>query len=223
MINLKKNNLLLVLLAIALTVSAIQILYLKKELKDAPTLINESDIILKNIHNRKSVRKYTDQFVPDSLINTILRAGMAAPSGHDARPWQFIVTRDKEIMKKLRANLEWARGLDYSTVAIIVCGDMRKVNPINKEFWITDCSAATENMLLATEALGLGAVWSTLYPGEDRMQHARNVLKLPDYIMPLCILPMGYPAEETKPKDKYDPDCIHWEVYKEKTANHSGI
>ena len=209
----KKNNLLLILLAVALVASGIEILYLKKGLKDAPTSVDESAIVLKNIHNRKSVRKYTDQSVPDSLIHTILKAGMAAPSGHDARPWQFIVIRDKAVMKKLRSKLEWARGLDYSTVAIVVCGDMRKVNPKNKEFWITDCSAATENILLATEALGLGAVWSTLYPGEDRMQHTRDVLQLPDYLMPLCILPMGYPLEETKPKDKFDPKRIHWESY----------
>lgn len=202
-------------MALALVIIAYQNLSLRKELVEAPRTVDKAQVVLDNIHARKSVRKFTSQQVPDSLLELLMKAAMAAPTGHDARPWQFIITKDHAVMKALRSNLKWARGLDYSQAAIIVCGDMRKVKPENKEFWITDCSAATENILLASEALGLGAVWSTLYPGEDRMQHARNVLGLPSYLMPLCVIPVGYPAEEVQPKIKYDPSRVHWEKYTE--------
>lgn len=211
----KKSNLILLFLALALASATVQIIHLERKVSEAPKQINKSEIVLENIHARKSVRKFTQDTISDSLITVVLKAAMAAPTGHDARPWQFIVTRNKKVMQQLRSNLQWARGLDYSTVAIIVCGDLRKVNPENPEFWITDCSAATQNLLLAAEALGLGAVWSTLYPGDKRMQHARQVMNLPDYLMPLCVIPMGYPLEETKPKVKFDPKAIHWEVYNE--------
>lgn len=114
---------------------------------------------------------------------------------------------------QLREKLEWARGLDGSPAAIVVCGDLNKVDERNPDFWITDTSAATQNILLAIEALELGGVWSTIYPGKDRMDHTRKVLNLPDHIMPLCVIPLGYPTGVEKPKDKYDSTLIHWEKW----------
>lgn len=199
------------LLAVALAVTAFQLARLQYRVKHTAAVVDKRTVVLENIHSRKSVRKFTAQAVADSDLVTIVKAGMAAPSGHDTRPWQFIIIKDRATMMKLRSKLEWARGLDQSTAAIVVCGDMSRVKPINKEFWITDASAATQNMLLAIEAMGLGAVWSTLYPGEDRMQHARDVLGLPKHIMPLCVLPIGYPTGVEKPKDKYNAEQVHWE------------
>ena len=169
--------------------------------------------VLSVIHNRKSVRVFTDQEVSKADLDTIMKAGMAAPTGFDARPWQFVVTTDREVMKELRKELGYAKGLDTSPAAIIVCGDMHKTDEREPRFWLTDTCAATQNMLLAIEAMDLGGVWCTLYPGEDRMAHARKVLNLPEHIMPMCVIPVGYPAGENVPKDKYDPNNIHWETW----------
>ncbi len=207
----KINNLVLLLFAVALSVTTYQLVALKK--KSTETDINKEEIVLSAIHNRKSVRKYTNQLVKKEDLVKIIKAGMAAPSGHDTRPWQFIAITDRTIMMQLREKLEWARGLDGSPAAIVVCGDLNKVDERNPDFWITDTSAATQNILLAIEALGLGGVWSTIYPGKDRMVHTRQVLNLPDHIMPLCVIPLGYPTGVEKPKDKYDFTLIHWEKW----------
>ncbi len=177
---------------------------------DNSTGLDQREATLKTIHSRKSVRKFTTQEVSKSDLETIMKAGMAAPSGHDTRLWQFIVLTERDKMMALRKELVWATGLDTSTVAIVVCGDMSKVDERNPEFWLTDTSAATQNMLLAIESMGLGGVWCTLYPGEKRMSHARKVLDLPEHIMPMCVIPIGYPAGENRAKDKYDPTTIHW-------------
>ena len=171
------------------------------------------EVVLDVINNRKSVRFYSDEKVKDEDINTILKAGMAAPTALDLRPWKFIVIKNKETMKVMRKGLVYAKGLDESPVAIVVCGDMTKVHKGNPEFWITDTSAATENMLLAMEAMGLGGVWSAIYPSEQGMSYIREVLGLPETIMPLCVIPFGHPKGVEKAKDKYDASNIHWEKW----------
>lgn len=207
-----KQHVLILLLAIALLVTTFK--NQNDDPKDDGNInISKKEALFSVIFNRKSVRKFTNQKVSMEQLDTIMKAGMAAPSGHDARPWQFVAITDRNVMLKLRKNLKWARGLDESTAAIVVCGDMNKIDPRNPEFWITDTSAATQNMLLAIEAMGLGGVWSTLYPGPERMEYARQVLGLPSYIMPLCVIPIGYPTGVEKPKDKYDKNNIHWESW----------
>lgn len=210
----KISHFISLLLAIALFVSTYKLVEMQKEQKSTHTSkIDKKEVMLSLIHSRKSVRKFTPEPVSKEDLITIMKAGMAAPSGHDARPWSFIALTDRNTMMLLRKELEWARALDYSPAAIVVCGDMNKVDKRNPEFWITDTSAATQNMLLAIEAMGLGGVWSTLYPGEDRMAYTRKVLNLPEHIMPMCIIPIGHPTGVEKPKDKFDEKNIHWEKW----------
>lgn len=185
----------------------------KTDSKSKVEVKNTREVVLDVINSRKSVRFYTDEKVSDEDINTILRAGMAAPTALDKRPWKFVVIKNKETMKLMRKDLVYAKGLDESPVAIVVCGDMTKVHKGNPEFWITDTSAATENMLLAMEAMGLGGVWSAIYPSEQRMSYIRKVLDLPETIMPLCVIPFGHPKGVEKAKDKYDANNIHWEKW----------
>jgi nitroreductase len=209
-----KNHVLSLLLAIALFITTFKMIEMKQEVKEnMQSATTKKEAVLSVIHSRKSVRKYTDKLVSKEDLNTIMRAGMAAPSGHDTRPWKFIAITNRDTMLELRKELEWARGLDGSPAAIVVCGDMSKVDERNPEFWITDASAATQNMLLAIEAMGLGGVWSTLYPGEKRMSYARKVLNLPENIMPLCVIPIGYPTGLEKAKDKFDASNIHWDKW----------
>lgn len=210
----KKQNILSLLLVIALFLSVYKFAEVKKEL-DNTTLsaTTQREAVLSVIHGRKSVRHFLDKPVSKEDLTTIMKAGMAAPSGHNTQPWQFIAIEDRETMKTLRQELEWATGLDQSPAAIVVCGDMSKVDKRNPEFWITDTSAATQNILLAIEGMGLGGVWCTLYPGKERMEYAREVLDLPEHIMPLCIIPLGYPTGVEQAKDKFKSENIHWEKW----------
>jgi len=163
---------------------------------------------LEVIMNRKSVRDYSERPVTDRDIQTLLRAGMAAPSGRDIRPWEFIVVTDREILKGMAGELPTARMLAKAPAAIIVCGDS-----IQSFYWYLDCAAATQNILLAAEALGLGAVWTASYPYEDRMAVVNKYINLPDPILPLVVIPIGYPVGKQSAKDKFDEQKIHYNVW----------
>ncbi len=209
-----KSHLLALLLSIALFITTYKLVDMKHELEDvSQSATTQKEAILSVIHNRMSVRHYTEQKVSDEDLITIMKAGMAVPTGFDARPWQFIAIKDRNTMLDLRKELKYASGLESSPAAIVVCGDMSKVRDEAPEFWITDASAATENMLLAIEGMGLGGVWCTSYPGLERMEHARQILNLPEHIMPLAVIPLGYPIGIEKPKDKFDEANIHWEKW----------
>lgn len=167
-------------------------------------------IILDNIFTRKSVRHFTGAPVPAEQLELLMRAGMAAPSARNMQPWAFIAINDKGIMTGLSGGLPYAKMLAQAGGAIAVCGDMNKVDPNKKEYWVQDCSAATQNILLAAEATGLGAVWTALYPYPERYSLVQQALHLPETIIPLCIIPVGIPTGEDLPKDKFIPGNIHW-------------
>ena len=163
------------------------------------------------IHSRKSVRNFTGQTASKDLLNKIVRAGMAAPSAVNRQPWSFIVVTDRKTLDKLNEGLPYAKMLGKAGAAIIVCAIPEKAYEGSKEMAIIDSTLASENILLAVEASGLGAVWTAAYPYEDRMDVARNVLGIPGNVIPLNIIPIGQPAGTEKPKNKYKPENIHWE------------
>lgn len=172
----------------------------------------KSEVVLQNILSRKSVRSYTDQTVSREQLDTLVRAAMAAPTAKDMRPWKFIVIDEEATMDSLAAKLPRASMLAEAKAAIVVCGDMTVVDDKGEPSrnWMIDCSAATENLLLAAEAMGLGAVWTAVYPYEDRIPLVCEALKLPDHIIPLNIVPIGYPKGDPQPKDKYDKANVHY-------------
>ena len=174
------------------------------------------------IFARKSVRSYTDQAVSDQQVETMLRAAMAAPTGMNVQPWRFVVVRDQAVKDVLAG----PRGgmIAQAPVVFVICGEttlMRKpfgqpdAEPVEVAIgnWTQDCSAATENLLLAAEALGLGAVWTAAYPYEDRVNPIREALGLPENVTPLCVVPCGYPAGDDQPKDKWKPENIHYDKW----------
>lgn len=170
-------------------------------------------IVLDNIATRASVRQFTDQPVSDVVMEEILRAGMAAPSAVNKQPWAFVVVTEPERIAALNEVHPYAN-LKTATAAVIVCGDMDKaLEGRAREYWVQDCSAVTENILLAAHALGLGAVWCGVYPSPDRVAAVSEVLGLPGSIVPLNIVTMGYPAAEVQPKDKWDPARIHYQQW----------
>ena len=165
------------------------------------------------IRTRKSVRKFMPQRkVEDAKIEQLLRAAMCAPTAMDTRPWEFVVVKDPALLAQLGERLPYSRCGDGATAAIVVCGNLDNGLPgRSKEYWIHDCSAATMNLLLAAHALGLGAVWTGVYPGEDRVRIVREILAIPEGYMPLNVIPLGYPAEDPPAKDKWNPAKIHYE------------
>ena len=171
---------------------------------------NSAEAVLENIHNRKSVREYTSEPVSEEHIETMLRAAMAAPTAVNFQPWRFVVLNNKEDLNKLSEKLPYAKMLAQAPLAIVVCGETLWMGGNENPFWSQDCSAATQNLLLAAEALGLGAVWTAAYPDEQRCAAIKEALGMPETVEPLCVIPIGHPAGENKPKDKWKPENIHY-------------
>ena len=168
--------------------------------------------VIDNLMTRTSIRAFTDQPVEAATVEQLLRAGMAAPTAVNKQPWAFVVIQEREQLDRLREVHPNARMLATAPLAIVVCGDLEKALPgAAQDFWIQDTSAATENILLAAHGLGLGAVWTGVYPNAERVAAISEVLGLPEQIVPLCVIPIGYPAENPEPKDKWNPSNVHYE------------
>jgi nitroreductase len=166
---------------------------------------------LKTIFNRKSVRRYRADPIPKEKLELIVKAGMAAPTAVDKRPWEFVVITDKALLKKLGDALPYAKMAEKAGAAILVAGDLdRQFGGREADYWIVDCAAAAENILLAVESLGLGAVWTAVYPEKERIEAVRRLLNVPSSIVPLAFIPIGAPGGDQKPKDKWNPQQLHW-------------
>ncbi|MDD2636099.1 MAG: nitroreductase family protein [Bacteroidales bacterium] len=179
---------------------------------------NNETIIMNNtldvIHNRKSVRHFTDEPVTKEQLEIIVKAGMAAPSARNLQPWTFVVVTERQKLNDLADALPYAKMLLQAQAAIVVCGDMNKAaTEVDSTYWVQDCSAATQNILLAVESLKLGAVWTATFPYLERMNPVIEILDLPDNIRPLNVIPIGVPTGEDKPKDKWKPENVHWEKW----------
>ena len=174
-----------------------------------PTVMENQAIT--NIMTRVSVREFTGEKISAEQIDTLLRAAMAAPSAINKQPWAFIVVTDDKLIAKLGEALPYSRCSNHPACAIIPCGDLSKaIEGEMGAFWINDVSAATENLLLAAHAMGLGAVWTGLHPDMNRAKLVQEMLGLPEHIIPLCVVPVGIPAEQPAVKDKYKPENIHY-------------
>jgi nitroreductase len=162
--------------------------------------------MLNTIKKRRSIRKYTEQAVTDEQIRQLLEAAMAAPSGSNIQPWEFVVVKDPGLKRQLAQTHTWSYMAADAAVVFVVCGNERA-----SHHWVEDASAATENLLLAATALGLGAVWVGIYPGADREAHVRRVLGIPEGIRVLCLVPVGHPAESKSPRTRYKESKVHYE------------
>jgi nitroreductase len=158
------------------------------------------------VHGRTSVRS----FLPDALttdeIDALLRAAMAAPSAMNKQPWEFVVVEEKATREALAAALPYAKMSAEAPAVFVICGSLARTNA---EFAVIDASAACENLLLAAAALGLGGVWTALYPDKQRAEDARRILGIPKDVIPLACVPIGRPRGPVQPKDKYNPKYIH--------------
>ncbi len=165
------------------------------------------------IHTRKSVRSFTGESINKSDLENIIRAGMAAPTAVNMQPWSFVVITQRKVLDELAVGLPYAKMLTTAGAAIIVCAEPDKAFEQSKDLAVIDASLASENILLAIEALGLGGVWTAAYPYADRMRHVGSVLNIPEEVLPLNVIPIGVPSGDNKPQDKYQKEKIHWEKW----------
>ncbi|MFH0799003.1 MAG: nitroreductase family protein [Pseudomonadota bacterium] len=165
------------------------------------------------IMNRKSVRNFTGEGVGREALDQLLRAGMAAPTAVNRQPWSFVVVTDRQTLNALNDGLPHAQMLDKAGAAIVVCAHPARAFQESLEYAIIDTSNASENILLAAEALGLGALWTVVYPDKARMEFVRKALQIPDEAIPLNVIPIGHPTGADMPKDKYKAENIHWEKW----------
>jgi len=159
------------------------------------------------ILTRRSIRKYTKQPVSDEVLKELLEAAMYAPSAGNRQPWCFVVINDRKILNEIPEYHPYAQMLKGAPVAILVCCD---INLENKGFGVEDCSAATQNILLAAHAKGLGAVWLGVYPAEPTVTATKKLLNLPEHITPISLISIGYPAEQKPQPNRYRADRVHY-------------
>ena len=166
--------------------------------------------VIENILTRKSVRYFTGDTISQAQVETLLRCAMAAPSAMNKQPWAFIVVTDPALLARIGSEMPNTRCQNRPACAFVPCGDLSKALESRPEFWINDVSAATENLLLAAHAMGLGAVWTGIHPDAARVAQLQAILHLREYIVPLCVVPVGVPAESPAPKEKFTEENIHY-------------
>ena len=164
--------------------------------------------MVKAIFERRSIRKYNNKPIKEKDIERLLRAAMAAPSAGNQQPWEFIIIKDKNIMLKITEFHPYSQMLKEAQLAITVCGDPQKEIK-HSGYWVQDCSAATENILIEATHLKIGSVWLGVYPDKDRVDNMRKLLQIPNGIIPFSIISLGYPAEIKGPSERFDAKRIH--------------
>lgn len=161
--------------------------------------------LLDVMYERRSIREYTDDPVSDEQVEAMLKAAMAAPSAQNLLPWHFVVVRKRSSLDRLAKVHKYAYMLEQAPLAIVVCGDQE----VSKKHWVEDTCAATQNLLLAATALGLGGVWISLYPKKKYQKYVREVLSIPEHVGVLCVLAVGHPAEKKKARTQFDSVRVH--------------
>lgn len=167
---------------------------------------------LEAIYNRRSIRSFQKTKVEEDIIIQLLKSAASAPTAVNAQPWEFIVVTEDKILEDLRDKLIFARY--EAPCSIVVCGNMKlALKGCDRDLWIEDCSAATENMLISATAMGLGSLWIGIYPIESRIKAVRNILNIPDYVIPLNMVYFGYANEIKEGRSRYNEKRIYWQSY----------
>ena len=172
------------------------------------------DLVLETIQSRRSIRRYTGAPVSQELLTELVRAGMAAPTSRDSRHLRFIMVDDAAVIIRLMEGLPYAKMLATAKHAIIVLSDIAVAyGGLELDYWVQDSAAAAQNILLAAHALGLGACWTGVHPRPEREKFVRELFLVPETVMPLCVIAVGVPTGEDKPRDKFNPSHVsrnHW-------------
>ncbi len=182
--------------------------------EEATSGATSAKAVFQNIFSRTSVRKFKQQPVEDAKIEALLRAGMASPTSGNLQPWHFVVLKDsKDIETYSASNKHHAEDIKKTPLFIFVCADtLRMADGQGRDLWVQDLSAVSENILLAANAMGLGACWTTIYPIQKKVMGISRTLKLPGNLIPLNGIIIGYPDEPLQPKDKWDENKVTWGI-----------
>lgn len=167
---------------------------------------------MQEIFNRRSIRKYENKPVEDEKVQKLLRAAMYAPSAGNERPWHFVLVKKRETLNKIPDFHPYTNMLMEAPLAIVVCGDTSNLK-YDGAFWVQDVSASIQNILLEAQHLGLGTCWCGVYPREALIKGVSELLDLPQHIIPVGIVAVGYPAEERKVNERYNEDRVHYEKW----------
>lgn len=163
------------------------------------------------IYKRRSIRKFTPEPLSESTIFELIKAGMNAPSAGNQQPWHFIIINERKLLEEITKIHPSSKMLHEAPVAILICGDMSLDK--HRGFWVQDCSAATENILLKIVDQGYGGVWLGVYPREDRVEGIRKLLKIPKHIIPFSLIAVGHPGEEKEPKNEFKVERIRYNYW----------
>ena len=204
-----------------LSLAAVALLAAACQTEPQPVAADPAAVVMANILSRKSVRSYTADTIPAAVMENLLRAAMAAPSGRNIQPWSFVVLSDTSRYDEIFGDNHNMAMFKQSAAIVVMCADTTVVRPPRDNpdapavqqpngIWRDDMGAVTENLLLAAEAYGLGACWTACYPYLDRMAPVKQALGLPSTVVPYSVVPIGYPAGDEQPKDKWDPARIHY-------------
>lgn len=167
---------------------------------------------MKEIFTRRSVRSYTEQPIADNTLMNLLKAAMAAPSAGNQQPWEFIIVRSQLLLREITKIHAYSTMLLQAPAAIIVCSDMNR-NKYPADYWVQDCSAATQNILLAATAEGLGSCWLGVYPDSGRVVGIRRIFGIPDEVIPFSVIALGYPTAVPQTVDRFEEQRIHLEKW----------
>ncbi len=166
---------------------------------------------LRAIFDRRSIRKYSGALIDADKLKILAKAGMAAPSSRDTRHFNFILINDQDLIDQLNEGLPYSKMLGTARHAVVVVSDLSVAHGgIETDYWAQDCAAAAQNILLAAHDLGLGACWTGIHPREERVAMVKRILEIPENYRPLCVIAVGVPSGEGKPRDKYDPSHVFW-------------
>ncbi len=164
------------------------------------------------LFTRRSIRQYKEGAMPkDELIEELIHAAMCAPSARNKQPWHFVIVKERENLKRLADFHPYGKMLNQAALAVLVCGDLQIDDSVN--YLVQDCSAATQNLLLAAHASGLGAVWLGIFGRDERMAMMTEFFKLPSNIVPISLISIGYPAEEKAPNNNFNVQRLHFEQW----------
>jgi nitroreductase len=182
-----------------------------------PLEAGDKPAIIQAILRRRSIRRYQPRPIERQDLDWLLEAAMAAPSACNSQPWEFVVVTEANVLDSLRDRLQ--SGRYNATAAIVVCGNLKIAhNSAARRFWVQDCSASAENILLAAAGLGLGAVWIGVYPLPSLVKAVSEVLGMPEHVTPLCLILLGYPDEDKPARTQYDPRRVYWQAYEPRKA-----
>lgn len=205
-----KKEAIIILLAIAL----VGLTYKLVTVETVKTEPHQTNPAIENIMTRTSVRAYSDRPLAKETLDTLLQAAMAAPTAVNLQPWRIVVVTDTALRDSIAGNIQSMAMAKSAQASIVLCGDLEStLSGEGRDYWVQDVSAASENLLLAANAVGLGAVWCGIYPISERVVFFQNLLELPENIVPLSCINIGYPQAPASPKDKWDPVKIHYNKY----------